>query len=183
MGLALVWVTVPLAGLPALARCLCRTMTVGPSPGAGAPAGAGVDGAVVVGADVDMVEGVVDVLVEDPLGPVVVPVSGVVGVTGGWAPSPVVVDPVDASAPRAPPASGPPRLAAVSPPPAISESIARHDRRRGPTREEPFIGVGGLSRGWSSCGRLSMADRWSAPLPHDRGARHRYSYRQTSKNP
>jgi len=105
------------------------------------PLGAAVDGPVVVVADVDVEEGavegllagVVEVLVVDWPEPVVeVPASGVVDVTGGSAPSPGVVEPVGASAPRAPPASGPPRPAIVSPPPASADSVARHLTRREP---------------------------------------------------
>ena len=70
-------------------------------------------------------------------------------------------------APRAPPASGPPRLAAVSPPPASAESTTRHGGRRAPTPRKPL--TGGLSGGLSSCGPLFIANRWSASLTHDRG--------------
>jgi hypothetical protein len=92
-------------------------------------------------------------------------VCGVVAV-GGDAPS-VVVGPVVPSAPRAPPASGPLRLAAVRPPPASTESTMRHDGRRARMSRKPL--AGGLSMGLSSCGPLFIADRWSAPLTHDRG--------------
>lgn len=157
VGLAFVWVRLlRLAGLLGVVCCLCRTSTAGASPAAGAGAllGAGIDGPVVVVADVDVEEGAlegvlagaVDVLVVDWPEPVVdVPTSGVVEVTGGSAPSPVVVEPVGVSAPRAPPASGPPRPATVSPPPASADSIARQVTReamprRGPMPRKPLIG-------------------------------------------
>lgn len=73
------------------------------------------------------------------------PARGVVDV-GGAVPS-VVLGPVAPSAPIAPLASGPPRLAAVIPPPASTESTVRHDGRREPTRCEPPDG--GLSEGFS----------------------------------
>jgi hypothetical protein len=55
---ALVWVAaLPLVDLLGLARCLWRTTTVGgPSP-AGAPAGAGALGTVLVGGEAGLVEG------------------------------------------------------------------------------------------------------------------------------
>ncbi len=125
------------------------------SPAGWVATGAGVDGCVVVGVvvgvvDVVLLDGVVDVLVVDE--PVVeVPASGVVEVTGGSAPSPVV-EPAGASAPSAPPTRGPPRPATLSPPPASAERIMRQLARRGPTPRRPLIG--GRLRGWLSCGRL-----------------------------
>jgi len=90
---------------------------------------AGVVAAVVVSAGVVLTGGVVEVVVEDW------PASGC------WeAPAPaseaVAEEPsvgtgvALAVAPSAPPASGPPRPAAVNPPPASAESIARRARRR-----------------------------------------------------
>jgi hypothetical protein len=83
------------------------------------------------------------VVVEGSLGGVSTVVVGVV-VAGGVGPSTVVV-------PGAPAAiavleSCPPRLAAVSPPPARADNIARHARRRGRFR-------GCIRRFRSSCGR------------------------------
>src|ERR1035437_1923624 len=135
----------------------------------------GVDGVVVVA-------GVVEVLVVDAPEPGVDGRdSGVVEVTGGSAPSPVVVEPAGASAPRAPPASGPPRPATVSPPPASADSTVRHlTWRQTAPRREPRLSrplIGGLWKGWSSGGPLFMVDLWLVPQTHDRGARHRYSYR------
>ena len=73
VDLALVWVRPPrLAGPPGVVCCLCRTSTVGASPAEGV--GAGVDGPVVVAADVEVEDGAlagvgadaaVDVLVVD----------------------------------------------------------------------------------------------------------------------
>jgi hypothetical protein len=156
VGLALVWVRLEEpAGLLGVLRCLCRTSTVRPSPegsSAGVEAGGGGAGTVVV-----VVEGVVAVLVKDAPEPVGAPASGVVEAAGGSAPVPVVVEPGGASAPRAPPARGPPIPAIVSPPPASADSM-RHDRRcsRGPRGREagPRVPrkplIGGLLGGWWS---------------------------------
>jgi hypothetical protein len=66
-------------------------------------------------------------------------------VTGGEEPSVDVGEPAGTSAAKAPPERGPPRLAAVSPPPASADNVARHTLRRG-------LVIGGLRRDWSSCG-------------------------------
>jgi pyruvate/2-oxoglutarate dehydrogenase complex dihydrolipoamide acyltransferase (E2) component len=91
-------------------------------------AGAPLAGAVAVGVLV-VVAGVVVV----PVGAVLVVVvcvgasdAGVVDVPDGGA------DPLDGSAAKAPPTSGPPSPAAVNPPPASAETNARRTQKRAP---------------------------------------------------
>jgi len=79
--------------------------------------------------------------------PVAAGVAGVGVVIGAVEPSLGDDELADASAASAPPARGPLRPAAVSPPPASADSIARHARLR--------VGViGYLHQSWSLCGPI-----------------------------
>jgi len=96
-------------------------------------------------------------------------VAGVVVVGSG-----VLVVLVVAVAPKAAPVSGPPRLAAVNPPPARAESTARMARRRAAL-------IGGMRWFESSRGRPMIVV--GEPDPQVAGYAHRNSYRQASRNP
>jgi hypothetical protein len=172
-GLAFVWVTLLPAGLLGVGCCLRRMTTVGLSPVVvGAVAGVEAGGALVGAGDEDVeevvVEGVVDVLVVDEPAPVVdAPGSGVVVVVGFRAEGAAGERSTEGG--RREPAAGqhgqhrPPRR-------TMRAQAAQATHRR------PF-------RGCSSYGAMFIADRRSASLTHDRGARHRDSYRQRSKIP
>jgi hypothetical protein len=192
--LVLVWVVLGCAGVPELACCLRLSTTRGASAagvgalsvlvGAGAPVVC-VLGAVLVG--VVLGAGVVSVVVvvvslEVVVGAGVVVVVPVVC----WPPSASVGAPVSAELvvvvpllgwtlpPSAGLASGPPRPAAVSPPPASADRIARTARWR--ARLSVGIRESRSSRGTSHVGG------WRN-MPTGAGYAHRDSYRQPTTNP
>jgi hypothetical protein len=157
--------------LPALFFCFCRRTTLGACGAAGA--GLLGRGPVVVVLE-RFLPGVgagartVVVVVDGWLGAVSALVVGVV-LAGGVGPSTVVVPSASAEL-----ESCPPRLAAVSPPPARALNIARHARRRGRFREC-------MCRVRSSCGRPMVVA--GAAGPQARGTPTRISYRQRTTNP